>query len=130
MHVDLELPRTPESAAAARQALDELAPQLPRDRFADIRLMVSELVTNAIRHAGLDPDDRIQLALRITEQRVRIEVCDRGPGFEYAESVPDPARGSGWGLFLVHTLADRWGVERDELTRVWFELDHGASARG
>jgi hypothetical protein len=40
-----------------------------------------------------------------------------------ADKPTDPDRSSGWGLHLVETLADRWGIERQAGTRVWFELD-------
>ena len=43
------------------------------------------------------------------------------------EPDPDPARPSGWGLYLVRELSDRWGVERNKQTRVWFELDREAA---
>ena len=45
-----------------------------------------------------------------------------------AAPSPDPARPSGWGLYLVAELADRWGVDSDERTLVWFELDRRAAA--
>ena len=41
---------------------------------------------------------------------------------------PDPVRPSGWGLYLVAELADRWGVDSDDRTLVWFELDRRAAA--
>ena len=57
-----------------------------------------------------------------TEPTVRIEVCDHGEGF-----TPAPRNGAldepgGFGLYLVGQLADRWGVETDEGTTVWFVL--------
>ena len=58
---------------------------------------------------------------------MRVEVCDQGPGFELSEPAPDPARPSGWGLYLVRELSDRWGIDRDGQTRVWFELDRDAA---
>ena len=124
MRYEVDLARDPDSAAEARRAVGELSDQLSPRRLEDARLLVSELVTNAIRHAGLDV---IKLVV-VTEDRVlRIEVCDPGPGFELAEPEPDPARPSGWGLYLVRELSDRWGVERNEETRVWFELDREAA---
>jgi hypothetical protein len=61
------------------------------------------------------------------DRSLRIEVCDNGRGFEVAEPDPNPARPSGWGLYLVRELADRWGVEQNHQTRVWFELDREAA---
>jgi anti-sigma regulatory factor (Ser/Thr protein kinase) len=90
----------------------------------DVRLLVSELVTNALRHGGLGPDDTIDLVLDIDAGEVHVEVRDPGPGF-VPEAIPDDARppeGRGWGLVFLRTIANRWGVDRDDGTRVWFEL--------
>ena len=54
MRFQRELPVSPEAAAAARHALDGLAGELSDGRMRDVRLLVSELVTNAVRHANLD----------------------------------------------------------------------------
>jgi anti-sigma regulatory factor (Ser/Thr protein kinase) len=123
MRYEVDLRRDPDSAAEARRALGEVSDHLSPRRLEDARLLVSELVTNAIRHAGLDDDDVIRLVVVSGDRALRIEVCDPGPGFDVGEPTPDPARPTGWGLYLVRELADRWGVERNELTRVWFELD-------
>ena len=122
MTFDLELPRELDSAAAARHAVDQLADRLPEEQLGDVRLLVSELVTNSLRHAELGDDDRIRLAVAVDETRVRVEVSDPGPGFT-AEAEPSPDPGDGWGLYLVSTLSDRWGVETGDRTCVWFELD-------
>jgi anti-sigma regulatory factor (Ser/Thr protein kinase) len=57
-----------------------------------------------------------------------VEVTDRGKGFD-PELVPPPRRSGigGWGLYLVDRLADRWGVDGDRATRVWFEIDNASS---
>ncbi len=103
--------------------LAEVSDHLPPPRLEDAQLLVSELVTNAIRHAGLGAADSITLVVAMDEHRLRVEVCDPGRGFEFAEPEPDPSRASGWGLYLVRELSDRWGVERGAATLVWFELD-------
>ena len=127
MRYQVDLARDPDSAAEARRALGEVSDQLSPRRLEDARLLVSELVTNAIRHAGLDDNDVIRLVVVTGERALRIEVCDPGQGFALSEPEPDPARPSGWGLYLVRELSDRWGVERNEETRVWFELDREAA---
>jgi anti-sigma regulatory factor (Ser/Thr protein kinase) len=127
MRYEVDLARDPDSAAAARRALGEVSDHVSPRRLEDARLLVSELVTNAIRHAGLDDGDVIRLIVVTGERALRIEVCDPGRGFEPGEPHPDPARPSGWGLYLVRELSDRWGVERSEETRVWFELDREAA---
>jgi anti-sigma regulatory factor (Ser/Thr protein kinase) len=126
---EIELPRKLESAAAARQAVGDLVGRLPDDVIGDVRLLVSELVTNALRHADLGDDDKIVLAMDVRDDAVRVEVRDSGKGFEPpGELTGDPERIEGWGLYLVSTLADRWGVEGDGATRVWFELDRSPEA--
>ena len=82
-------------------------------------LLVSELVTNSVRHAGTE-GDRIVLAARLASDHVRIEVRDRGPGFD----ADVRHRANGFGLRMLDMLASRWGVDSDDRgTRVWFEID-------
>ena len=123
MRLQIDLERVPDSPAEARRALADVSDDLSPRRLEDARLLVSELVTNAIRHAGLGDDDHITVVLETDAGALRIEVRDRGPGFDLVEPTPDPARPSGWGLYLVRALSDRWGVERNDETLVWFELD-------
>jgi anti-sigma regulatory factor (Ser/Thr protein kinase) len=127
MRYEVALARDPDSPAEARRALGEVSDHLSPRRLEDAQLLVSELVTNAIRHAGLHDDDLIQLIVVAGDRALRIEVCDPGHGFEVTEPDPDPARPSGWGLYLVRELSDRWGVESSVQTRVWFELDREAA---
>jgi len=127
MRLERELAVSPEAAAHARHAIDGLgATGFPDGRLRDVRLLVSELVTNAVRHARIAPGDVIRLIVDIGGRALRVEVHDPGGGFVPQQPEPDPARPSGWGLYLVDELADRWGVDSDEVTLVWFELDRAA----
>jgi anti-sigma regulatory factor (Ser/Thr protein kinase) len=123
VRVEHELAVTPEAAAVARHALDDLADAVPGTKLRDVRLLVSELVTNAVRHANLSPGDHIRLVFEVADHALRVEVHDPGGGFVPTAPAPDPARPSGWGLYLVAELSDRWGVDSDDTTLVWFELD-------
>jgi anti-sigma regulatory factor (Ser/Thr protein kinase) len=109
----------PEAVRAARHALRErgLSPDLDHT----VSLLTSELVGNAVRHAGsLDPNERLVFHARLGEDHVRVEVADHGQGFD-PEIRHDTA---GFGLRLVDKLASRWGVERTARgCRVWFEVD-------
>jgi anti-sigma regulatory factor (Ser/Thr protein kinase) len=118
------LPARPEAAGRARHALDSLQGAFGDDALDALRLLVSEVVTNSIRHAGLGPDDEITLTVAPAQRAVRVEVLDRGRGFDPAR-VPAPTSHQlgGWGLYLVGKLADRWGVSNEGATRVWFEID-------
>jgi anti-sigma regulatory factor (Ser/Thr protein kinase) len=128
VRVERELRVSPEAAAVARHALDDVPIGLPDSRVQDVQLLVSELVTNAVRHANLRADDRIRLVVDIRRGGLRVEVHDPGGGFVPREPEPDPERPSGWGLYLVAELADRWGVDSNGSTLVWFELDRPAAA--
>src|SRR5687767_8480305 len=117
---DLVVALRPEPAAvpAARRLLVREA--LDDDLNHTVCLLVSEVVTNAVRHAGLSGRDRIVLAARLATEFVRVEVRDPGPGFD-----PDVRHAvSGYGLRMLDMLSSRWGVDRDEKgCRVWFEVD-------
>jgi serine/threonine-protein kinase RsbW len=119
------LPHGPTAPAAAREAVDvALAGRLAHDGLAELRLLVSELVTNAVRHSGLAAGAPIRMLIDTGDGRLRIEIVDGGRGFEPRPPEPDPTRASGWGLYLVAQLADRWGVEpADPGTLIWFEID-------
>src|SRR5215208_1883056 len=105
----------PYAAAAARRALGGLG---------DVALLVSELVTNSVRHGGAGEDHRLELAALREGERLRVEVTDWGPGFDRDARPRRPTdEVGGWGLVLVERLADRWGVEHDgDATVVWFEV--------
>ena len=122
--IDLRLAPEPEVVTDARHALDRLADLLPPEKLEYVRLVVSELVTNSILHAGLSPEDQISLTVTVSASSVRGKVCDPGPGFE-ASSEPCPRSdlSGGWGLPIVETVSDRWGVEQNRHTCVWFEID-------
>ena len=102
----------------ARSALQALNGELDHELAADIRLLVSELVTNSVRHTG---SADIELEVWRSDEVVHVDVRDHGAGFEVSGS-PQPGDASGWGLFMVDRLADRWGVQTNGDTHVWFEL--------
>ena len=129
MELDLS-PRT-SNVALARWAVDGLGSSLPAAVREDVRLLVSELVTNCIRHAQLGELDSITLGFRIRGDVVRIDVVDHGSGFHPQERSLDPAEPAegGLGLFLLDRLADRWGIEGNGETRVWFEKNVSPGGR-
>lgn len=86
----------------------------------DAALLVSEVVSNSVRHARLDASDRIQVRVRGTRSMLHVDVIDAGPGFE--PHIGSGEWGGGWGLQIVDQLATRWGVECGDRTRVWFDL--------
>lgn len=119
------------AAAKARAALDAsldlFSEVLDEERLDDLRLLTSELVSNSVRHAGQPKVAPIHVRVSVTSASVRVAVVDSGPGFDAAEKAVRPDDDAGWGLFLLEQLADRWGMDRDGATTVWFELDRSPS---
>jgi anti-sigma regulatory factor (Ser/Thr protein kinase) len=110
----------PEAAGAARGALQRLDGELEPPVVEALRLLVTELIANSVKHA-----DALTVGLKILvgSAVVLVEVTDEGPGFTPRNRVEGQDETSGWGLFLVERLADRWGVGQEgDTTRVWFEL--------
>jgi anti-sigma regulatory factor (Ser/Thr protein kinase) len=127
--IALELPAEPQSAKVARDAVAGLDGHLG-DVFGDVVLVISELVTNSVRHAGLEASEPVQLSVRIEGDTVRVAVRDPGPGFRPPPTPSDPAHAGGWGLVLVDQLAEKWGVDHDgEANVVWCELKRRGASR-
>jgi anti-sigma regulatory factor (Ser/Thr protein kinase) len=119
--LSLRLPGSPEAAAKARRALGKLRGDLDPPLMETLRLLVTELVTNSVKHTGAET---VVLKVLVGRSAVWTEVTDAGPGFDPASATGRD--GTGWGLFLVERLADRWGVNQDAAsTQVWFELRRG-----
>lgn len=121
IQLERRLAPTPFAPGDARRCLRELR-GIEEPTLEAARLLVSELVTNAIRHGGLTEQDEIHLLIRADQGCVRIEVGQPTGTFE-GDGGPAHDGTSGWGLFLVDALSHRWGVDRRGGTRVWFELD-------
>lgn len=119
----LRIPRDAHAAATARRALARLEEGLTQDVLDTLRLLVTELVTNSVRHADAPGGSIVDLDIAVAPGRLRVEVGDGGSGFDAVPRAPDQDRASGWGLHLVNELADRWGVRGTPATSVWFEID-------
>jgi anti-sigma regulatory factor (Ser/Thr protein kinase) len=111
-----------DTPALARHQLEGWLPETLHDSHRGaLRLLVSELVTNSVRHVT-GSKQPVELAVRIGSRMIRVEVRDGGSGFEPGKPEPRGADG-GFGLYLVERMASRWGVDTRDGTRVWFELD-------
>lgn len=116
--------RAPACARATLQALDA---RLGEHRHV-VRLLVSELVTNAVRHGRAGEGEVIEFKVLIASDRIRVDVIDRGAGFRPPET-PQPRADGGYGLLLTTRLSSRWGVDEGHPTRVWFEIDRREEER-
>ncbi|HEY7010438.1 MAG TPA: ATP-binding protein [Jatrophihabitantaceae bacterium] len=108
--------------AHARAWVSARTPGLTRDTTDDALLIVSELVTNAVRHG----DGDIVVSLDVRADRMRIEVRDDSPELPVIPTEHPPTdRPAGRGLLIVAATASDWGVERvrgDLGKTVWAEL--------
>jgi anti-sigma regulatory factor (Ser/Thr protein kinase) len=117
----------PPAVSAARSWLAEHASGLvATERLANLAIVVSEIVTNAIRHGGRGGE--ILLAATPKPEFLCVQVTDGGPGFVPRPGAMASDQNGGFGLFLVEQFTRRWGMTREnERTRVWFEFDYGSS---
>lgn len=117
------LTKSPAAAAQARLLLDRIRADVGPDVLENARLLVSELVANAVEHVKEDGD--IEVRVRLEGDTLRIEVLDPGPGFTPPKREPGSERG--WGLHFTDLLARRWAADTDVRARVWFELSLSGS---
>ena len=121
---ELHVPAGPIAPTLARASVRTAAAGLPDDAAADLALLVTEVVTNAVRHAAQGSIDDVIVRVA-ADDRVRVEVVDPAPTFDPpVRGEPFENRPSGWGLFLLDRLASAWGVVPEGRgKKVWFELD-------
>ena len=115
----VDIPRDRRAAAAGRSAIASLTGQVDESMVPDAKLLVSELITNSVKYGSGGP-----VTLEVTADdphSMRIEVIDQGAGFVPVARSRAPTDVGGWGLHMVETLSDRWGVHEGS-THVWFEL--------
>lgn len=119
----LELERNDEAPSVARAAITGFCENrhIPAGTVSTLRLLVSEVITNAVIHPDAEATASIRLLAQRTSGTIRVEVTDQGGGF-----IPrprDPAQaGDGFGLYLLEREASGWGVVRRDETTVWLEV--------
>ena len=114
----------PTAVAEARRWVGGVADGLLEGEQAEsLRLVISEVVTNALRHGA--SGHRIDVAVTPRPEFLCVQVTDDGPGLAPRPGALETDREGGFGLFFVEQLTRRWGVTRENRrTRVWFELDY------
>jgi anti-sigma regulatory factor (Ser/Thr protein kinase) len=120
-HVPLDV-RAP--GAARIVVAERLRDQVAASVLESALLVVSELVTNSVRHSGASAVGVVVVRVGLTETMVRVEVEDRGRAGAIAPRSADLEGGGGFGLNVVQALSERWGLERIAAggTRVWAQL--------
>jgi anti-sigma regulatory factor (Ser/Thr protein kinase) len=117
--MEAELPRSPSAPGLARRLVSEaFVDTLDGVELDRAKLLVSELVTNALRHGR----GNITLKGSLDQDRLLVEVIDEGSGFERVVRELEFDEIAGWGLGIVDAEATRWGVH-EGTTHVWFEIE-------
>jgi hypothetical protein len=125
--VAIDLPPEPESARRAREQLDCFRESLDDASFIDLRLLVDELIVEALQsHADDDsvPTSAppIRLRAELEADRIRVAVAEGGGAYRLPSRRPEPGD-AGFGLHLVQRLSDRWGMRREpDQATVWLEM--------
>jgi anti-sigma regulatory factor (Ser/Thr protein kinase) len=118
--LDVDIPRDARAPGRARRAVEQLGGAIDPSIQHDVVLLVSELVTNSVKY-GAEGDLKLQIEAP-APRRLRVEVINQGASFEPKARTRPATEPGGWGLHMVETLADRWGVHAGS-THVWFEID-------
>ena len=120
----LSLERGVAAPGVARAAVAEqlAAAGIDGSKEQTIVLLVSEVVSNAVRHSSAPAGAAIELRASVDDQLVRVSVTDAGEGFTPRPRNPDNI-GDGYGLYLLEKAAASWGVEQESGTTVWFEIE-------
>ena len=118
--LDIDIPRDRTAPSEARRAVERFGATLDPAVLPDVKLLVSELISNSVKYGG---DGQVTLILRSEDpHHVHVEVVDQGVGFVPAARSRPKTEPGGWGLHMVEALTERWGVHNGS-THVWFEID-------
>jgi len=120
--LSIEIPRNAQAPFLARRALADLDGKIDPDVLPDVRLLVSELITNSVKYGG---DGPVRLEITAADDRIRAEIIDQGVGFTPIARNDDLDKVGGWGLHLTEHLTTDWGTHEGS-THVWFEIDLSA----
>jgi two-component sensor histidine kinase len=122
MDLDLDIARDLKGPSQARRAIGSLARDLDAEVLNDTMLLVSELVSNAVKYGT----GAIELRVRTRgTHHVLVEVLDEGTGFSPSERTASRFESGGFGFRLVDELTSNWGVHEGS-AHVWFEIDRSA----
>ena len=112
--IALQVESNAQAPRISRSHLDRIRSNLGA-RFSDVAIVVSELVTNSVRHSN--GAEEIGLKVETSGDSIWVRVTDHGPCFS-----KDEPRNGGMGLDIVETIADDWGVSHTNGCEVWVEI--------
>lgn len=122
MRVSRRFERNDRMVAASRRFVTGALPEMQSQTRDAIELMVSELSSNALTHAG----SGFEVIVETSDTSVRVEVRDDGPGLPVMR-FPDSNEPHGRGLQVVGLLSDEWGSTTEaDGKRVWFRINFRA----
>jgi anti-sigma regulatory factor (Ser/Thr protein kinase) len=113
----LHLPPTVQAPAVARQGMEPLANRIDRASLADLKTVISELVTISVAHGAGQP---IDLSVTLVGEEIEGVVFDNGPGAEAILSAQE-CSDSSMVLRIIDSLVDDWGTNPGR-TRTWFRM--------
>jgi hypothetical protein len=118
--IEVELPVDPGSSRRARECLEPLRKNVDEAIFVDLRLIVSELVAEAI---GRAQTHNLALSCELRDDHVWVTVAEGADAFRLSPHPSEPGA-RGWSIYLVQRLTRRWGIRRENArtSRVWFEM--------
>jgi anti-sigma regulatory factor (Ser/Thr protein kinase) len=120
---EIAVPTGSGAPGAARHVVAHCLARLVPSRIVEqTQLLVSELVTNSVRHGDLEEHDTVLMRIYVAADSLRVEVENPGAAGVVALDRPDVRGGRGFGLQLLERVASRWGVSRGQTTTVWFEM--------
>jgi len=120
LSLTLQLGREVNAPARARTMVRGLKPLLGEERTEDATLLVSELVTNAVKYGSGPVELRVEAG---EDRRGRFTISDSGGGGDPEMRETGGSTSGGYGLQLVDRIADEWGVTHASM-HVWFELGY------
>jgi hypothetical protein len=122
--VSISLPLEPESSRRARASIGPLRDRMDGDVYTDLRLLVSELVADAVRSPTAG-GHAIEMQAEVAGSAVRVELRQGSSEYRLPSRQPEPGS-PGWGLHLVPRLTQRWGLRREPgRATVWWEMPRG-----
>jgi anti-sigma regulatory factor (Ser/Thr protein kinase) len=126
VRIQRDIGNGPKAAAQARQLVAALTDHVSAPVLDDVRLVVTELVTNSYKHAGNPPGHPIEVTLDLRRDLLRLEVVDRSI-FDPTPETGGELRDSKFGLAIVENVADAWGRIDPPEGGIWVELRLGQS---